>query len=117
MERIKLTTEALIEAIQESEVYQNFEHMKKVVNKDPALKAQITDFRRRNYVLQNQMEGIDLYQEIEQFEEEYHEVRKNPIIRDFLQYELEICRMMQRINLRLIQAVDLDIQDLQDIIK
>ncbi len=117
MERIKLTTEALVEAIQESEVYQNFEHIKKVVDKDPVLKAQITDFRRRNYVLQNQIEGIDLYKEIEQFEEEYHEVKKNPIIRDFLQYELEICRMMQRINLRLIQAVDLDIQDLQDIIK
>ena len=54
---------------------------------------------------------------MEKFEVEYHEVRKNPLIHEFLQAELEICRMMQRINLNLVQAVDLDIVDFQESIK
>ena len=34
------------------------------------------DFRRRNYEIQNLKEGTDVYTEMEQLEEEYHEIRK-----------------------------------------
>ena len=50
-------------------------------------------------------------------EEEYHEIRKNQIISDYLQNELALCRIMQRINLSLVGILDLDIGDFQDIIK
>ena len=53
----------------------------------------------------------------QQLEEEYHEIRKNPLISDYLQYELGLCRIMQRINLSLVGTVDLDIGDFKDIIK
>lgn len=117
MERIKQCTEALVEAIQESEAYQNYMEAKKAVEKSPELKKKVNDFRRRSYELQNRKDGVDLYKEMERFEVEYHEIRKDPVIRDFLQYELEICRMMQRINLNLVQAINLEITEFQDIIK
>ena len=55
--------------------------------------------------------------EMEQLEEEYHEIRNNPLISDYLQYELGLCRIMQRINLSLVGTVDRDIGDFKDIIK
>lgn len=77
----------------------------------------VMTFRRRNYEIQNLKEGMDVYTEMEQLEEEYHEIRKNPLISDYLQYELGLCRIMQRINLSLVGTVDLDIGDFKDIIK
>lgn len=117
MERIKQCTEALVEAIQESEAYQNYMAAKQKVEKSPELNKKVTEFRRKNYEIQNRRDGADLYKEMERFEVEYHEIRKDPVIRDLLQYELELCRMMQRINLNLVQAVDLGITEFQDIIK
>lgn len=106
-----------MEAIRNSEAYRDFEEIKAQVNQEPELKAKLQNFRRRNYELQNKEDCTDLFGEMERFEEEYHEMRKNPLIRDFLQYELEIIRVMQRIDLVLAQAVDLDVEDFQDIIK
>ena len=87
-------------------------------NKNMAeLREKVMTFRRRNYEIQNLKEGTDVYTEMEQLEEEYHEIRKNPLISDYLQYELGLCRIMQRINLSLVGTVDLDIRDFKDIIK
>lgn len=117
MEEIKQCTLALVNAVKESEAYQNFEKAKQELAEKPELRAKVMAFRKRNYEMQNLEEGKDLYVEMERLEEEYHEVRKNPVIRNYLQSELEMCRIMQRINLSLVQAVDLDIADFQDIIK
>ena len=106
-----------MQAIKESEAYRNFEEAKQEVAKDPELRKKVNQFRKRNYEIQNLEDIPDLYTEMERFEEEYKEVRRDPVIRNFLQCELEICRIMQRINLNLVQAVDLDIGDFQDIIK
>ena len=62
--------------------------------------------------------GTDVYTEMEQHEaRSISEIRKNPLISDYLQYELGLCRIMQRINLSLVGTVDLDIGDFKDIIK
>lgn len=117
MEEIKRYTDALVEAIKDSEAYRNFEEAKAQVAGEPELRDKVMAFRKRNYEMQNLEEGRDLYEEMERFEEEYREVRKNPVIRKYLQSELEICRIMQRINLKLAQAVDLDIADFADIVR
>lgn len=117
MERVKLCTEALIEAIKESEVCQNFEEVKQEIGARPEFKTMLNNFRRKNYEIQNMHQGEDLYSEIEKLEKEYHELRKNELVWKYLQCERDLCRMMQHINLKLAGAVDFDIQDFVDVIE
>ena len=117
MEQVKLCTAALVEAIRDSDAYRKFMDVKRKVDSNPELRKKLNDFRKRSYELQNRKDGSDLYKEMERFEVEYHEIRKDPMISEFLQCEVEICRIMQRINLNLALAVDLDIADFQDSIK
>lgn len=117
MDEIRQCTEALKKAVQESEDYRGFEKARKELEAQPELREKVITFRRKNYEIQNLKEGTDIYTEMERLEEEYHEIRKNPVIRDYLQYELGLCRIMQRINLGLVSILDLDIGDFRDIIK
>ena len=117
MDEIRQCTEALKKAVRESDDYKGFAKAKAALEANPELREMVMTFRRRNYEIQNLKEGTDVYTEMEQLEEEYHEIRKNPLISDYLQYELGLCRIMQRINLSLVGTVDLDIGDFKDIIK
>lgn len=117
MEQIKHCTEELVEAVRECDAYKNFAEAREELKKNPKLWEVVQDFRKKNYEMQNLKENVDLYTEMEHLEEEYHEIRKNTVIRRYLTSELELCRIMQRINLNLIQVVDLDIVDFEDIIR
>ena len=117
MERVKLCTEALLDAIKQSEVCRNYEAAKKEVEAQPKMRAMLNDFRKKNYAIQNMHQEDELYSEIEKLEKEYHELRKIPVIWNYLQCELDVCRMMQHINLKLAGAVDLDIGDFADVIE
>ena len=117
MEQIALCTQALIDAIHRSDAYRNFMIVKEKIDKDPELKTKLNDFRRRSYELQNRKEGKDFYTEIERFEVEFHELRKETMISEFLQNEMEICRIIQQVNMDLALHVDLDIAGFQDSIK
>lgn len=117
MDEIRQCTEALKKAVRESDDYKGFAKAKAAPGSQPGASGKGHDFSRRNYEIQNLKEGTDVYTEMEQLEEEYYEIRKNPLISDYLQYELGLCRIMQRINLSLVGTVDLDIGDFKDIIK
>ena len=49
----------------------------------------------------------DLYERMEAFEDEYREFRKNPVVAEYLESELRICRMIQEINARITNVVEL----------
>ena len=71
MERVKLCTEALLDAIKESEVCRNYEAAKKEVEAQPKMRAMLNDFRKKNYAIQNMHQEDELYSEIEKLEKEY----------------------------------------------
>ncbi len=101
--------EKLIAIIRDTEVYMEYERQKEKVNRIPDLKAQIDIFRVRNYEIQNLSNDEEVFQKIEDFEREYESFRENPIVSDFLEAELALCRMMQEINIRLTEALDFDL--------
>lgn len=101
--RIDLALQQLIASILSSEVYHEYDVQRGKVKQYPDLKAQIDEFRNRNYELQtNENTAIE---QIDQFEQEYAEFRENPLVSDFLAAELAFCRMMQDIELRLTEAM------------
>lgn len=112
--QVEACTEKLVKAVLESEEYQNFLKIKEQVAAEPELRKEINDFRRHNFEVQNSPDVLDVYEEIDKMSREYEEFRKNPLVDEFLKCELSVCRMIQQINLELIQAIDLDTKDIAE---
>lgn len=70
--------EALIQALLESEEYQNYFRYEEELNKDSELRRRVDEFRGKNFRLQRQ-EGIDLFEAVDHLESEYVELRSNAL--------------------------------------
>lgn len=96
----------LIDRILHSKIYQEYDRQRIRAKEDPELKAQIDEYRRRNYELQTNADTA--FEQIDWFEKEYAGFRDNPIVSDFLAAELAFCRMMQDIHIRMTEAMDFE---------
>ena len=95
-----------IMAIKNTEIYQNYARERDRVRQYPELKAQLDDFRRRNYELQ--ISADTDFHKIDQFERDYEDFRENPIVDEVLAAELAFCRMIQKANMQITEAIDFD---------
>lgn len=111
MKQVESCTQNLVWALKESEEYQNFCEIRDKIKKDPELRSSLNAFRMHVFEVQNSPEPLDMYEEQERLCKEYAVFRKNPMVHDFLQAELRICRMIQDITSALAGAVDMDIKD------
>lgn len=117
MDEITRCTRELLKALKKSEAYQAFRDASRKLEDKPELKAQIDDFRRYNYLLQNSGKSEDLFEEMSNFEKEYEDFRKNPLVNEYLRTELQICRMVQRCAMEIMTSVDLEIGNFADVIE
>lgn len=101
-------TERFVEKLRQTEVCREYFRQKEYVKQYPDLKQKIDEFRQRNYKLQNETDSDTLFDEIDRFEREYEEFRKNPIVSDFLAAELAFCRMYQEVNNQISTAFAID---------
>ena len=81
---------AFVSAILDTEEYQTYA-------RECKRKAQVDDYRKRNYELQTS--AVIDYETLDKFEKEYETFRENTFVADFLAAELGFCRLMQRLNL------------------
>lgn len=107
MNQIEACTESLVSAIQESLEYQKFCR----IRENPELHAKISAFRRHVYEVQNSREPLDMYGEMERITRDYEAFRREPLVEEFLESELRVCRMIQNITLQVTRAVDLDTEE------
>lgn len=114
MNQIEVCTGQLIRAIQESKEYQRFCRVRDEVKKDPELHSRINAFRRHVYEVQNSREPLDMYGEMERITRDYEEFRREPLVEEFLESELRVCRMIQKITVDVTRAVDLDTEQVAD---
>lgn len=96
--------ENFIQKVYESDICREYFKQKEYIKQYPELKRQIDDFRQRNFQFQNDTDSNVLFDEIDRFEREYEEFRKNPIVSDFLAAELAFCRLYQQISDKLALA-------------
>lgn len=108
MSDVNESVDALVVTIRETVVYQNYIREKERVQQHPQLKAQIDEYRKQNFELQNMTQDDELFDRIEQFQNKYEDFLANPLVADFLKAELAFCRMMQDITGRLIQGIDFE---------
>lgn len=109
---VEIYTEALVKMIQVSDEYLAFEEVKKKIEGKPDIKKKIDKYRMDNYVLQNFNETTDLYEKTEKFYEESAELREIPLVEEYLSCELAVCRMLQKIFSTVVDAVDLQIEEI-----
>ena len=112
MNEIKDCIDALLAAIQNSEEYQEFVKYKELVEQDPGLMERVNAFRANNFRLQNEANRDELFRVTEQLNRESRELRKIPQVNAFLDAELALCKLMQKICKTLTEGIDLDIPEL-----
>lgn len=108
MSEFDSTVESLITVIHNTKEYQAFLREKEKVARFPELKQKINEYRLKNYELQNSTNDDELFDKMEEFDREYEEFRDDPLVSDFLEAELDFCRMMQDMNMRITAALDFD---------
>ena len=109
MDNFEKETEEFIGKLYETDICREYFRQKENIRQYPELKQQIDEFRRRNYKLQNETDSVALFDEIDRFEQEYAEFRKNPIVNDFLAAELAYCRMYQEISDKIAVAFAMEV--------
>ena len=102
--------EALIQALLESEEYQNYFRYEEELNKDSELRRRVDEFRGKNFRLQRQ-EGIDLFEAVDHLESEYVEPRSNALVNAYLEAELTMCKTMQKIHNELMERIPISVPD------
>ncbi len=103
MNTVDSVTDNLIEAILQGETYQAYHRELEKVKQVPGLKEQLDEFRRRNFELQSRADND--FEKLDCFEKEYQNFRDNPLVMDFLAAELDLCRLMQNVSLRITEAL------------
>ena len=98
----------LAQIIRDTDVYQEYLRQREALKQQPELYAQVNEYRQKNFEIQNESEGTELFDRMEAFEREYREFRENPAVDDFLRTELAFCRMMQEMNVLLTAEIDFE---------
>ena len=73
------------------------------------MKERINEFRKKRFEFQK-YEGEDLFEKIDEFQKEYQNFKEEPIVREYLAAELEICRLVQQIYGAIDELVDIDME-------
>ena len=107
MDQVQEVTEELIDAILQSAEYIRYQEAKQQIARYPILKKRADEFRKRNYDLQNSR--MDIFEEADSLSQEYAFVTQNAIVGEYLDAENAFCRVLQRINWKLMEKLDFDL--------
>lgn len=97
-------------ALRGSKAYKAFREVSRKVSEEPQLRQRLDEFRKKNYLLQNGSNAYDLFDDVQNLEREYEDMRKNPVIQEYLAAELQICRIIQRCADEILTSVDMEIE-------
>lgn len=111
MEKIQDCTKALIAAMKGSREYLTYLACEEKMSEDPQLKKQVDEYRIRNYKFMSS-DGIDHFEEVDRLQNEYKELRKKPVVNEYLEAELEICKMVQQVENLIHEQVTIQIPEL-----
>ena len=98
MDKVSECLDSLVLEMQESKEYQNYLWM------EQELKIKIDDYRIRNYRLQ-QAEDVDLFDAVDSLEHDFYDLRKNQKANAYLEAELAVCKMIQKVQQRITDEI------------
>ncbi len=111
-DNVEIYTMALIRVIHDSDAYKDYKAVRKRLAEDPELKNRVNQYRKECYHLQNSGDVDSLYERTQRFDEQYDDLLKNPLVEEYLKCELALCRMLQQIASKVVESVELDLDDI-----
>lgn len=109
MNQVDICLERLIAAVLDSQEYKQYQEIREKIKEEPEKERAIHNFRKRNFLLQRSKDNIDLFEEIDRLEQEFAKFRQEPLVEEYLSAELSVCRLIQKINFKLMEQVDFDL--------
>lgn len=94
-----------VKAIKETDIYKQYYERLERLKRHPEFYEKVNEFRLKNYEIQNSSQAEELLEKVDALEKEYEQFRENPLVDDFLRAELAFCRMMQEINICLMDEL------------
>ena len=107
----------LIDAVCLSDEFRRFEAAKERIDGCADEKRVVDDFRRKAYQLSNYTQTEDMPDEIRLLAKERAQIRKDPVVAEYLTSEMELCRMLQGICAEVLSVIDLQLDDFIDFIE
>lgn len=105
---LKTSIEELKQSLLESEAFVRYQKVRAEVHNYPEKEYRLHELRRKKYFLQNSREQLDLFTEEDRLEQEYADVYKDPLLREYLAAEVAVCRIIQQVNKELIGCLDFE---------
>ena len=112
METINRNIHMLIQSVKKSSVYKEYRLQEQILNQNQELTQRVRQFRSENFRLQNEEDRGRMFQLADKLSRESVELRRNPQVNAYLDAELALCRMMQRICRMLTEGIEMDIPPL-----
>jgi cell fate (sporulation/competence/biofilm development) regulator YlbF (YheA/YmcA/DUF963 family) len=112
MNNVMKKTDELIDAIQSSNEYLQYQMLQKTISKNTDLYNRLNDYRRRNFEIQ--MQGHDNAEdEIQNLANEYADILNQADIKDFLVAEQRYIKMLRRMNKKIDNQIHVNIEFLE----
>ncbi len=109
MEEVKAQVAQLVEAIKNSEPYKRYSEVSMEVRKSPKLWQELTEYRRNIFEMQMELEGDALFDTYDHYEKDNEQFRRDPLVNNYLNAELDLCRMIQKIDAIILDAIDIEL--------
>ncbi|MBQ1311603.1 MAG: YlbF family regulator [Blautia sp.] len=113
MDEIERLTWELLEAIRASEIYTDFRIQEDRLSADPEVFKRVTNFRADNFRFQQDISGEELFSLVEKLDFESSELRKKPEVNAYLEAELALCRLLQKVCRTLTEGIEITIPEKQ----
>lgn len=104
--KVQESLQGLVANILDSEIYREYQKQLTLVKERPGLKDKIDEFRTRNLALQTGEQTT--FEQLDCFEREYEDFREDPLVDQFLASELALCRLLQKVNRIMVEAIDFE---------
>ena len=106
MREIDECVNTLLDCIHESSIYQNYLRCEKTLAENPDLKKEVDSYRSVIYQMHHEQ---DWFEASENLETQYAELRKKPEVNAYLDAEVDLCKVIQRVAARICGSLDIQI--------
>lgn len=100
--------DSMLKALCECDDVKKYKRLNEQIRAIPEKKNRLMEFRRKNFLLQNAKEGIDVFTETVRLKKEYEDLFRDPLTADFLAAEVAVCRIVQLVTREIISCLDFE---------
>lgn len=112
MQNVEVQTDNLVKAIQGSEEYIRFKSAEEALSEQKELWNKVNEFRKNKFFVQMR-QGTNFLEENDKIKSDYDALLHNGLVEDFLLAEQQLCKLMRKVNARIFDSIEMNIDFLE----